>query len=224
MFIHEKVDLGYEDLGTIEKNGKRVYINEHGEEYPSVTSVLSILSEKFIAIWRAKIGEEEANKISTRASRRGTAVHAIIEKYLDNDENYKEGYTPDVLESFLNIKGVLDENIGRIYAQESPLYSDHLRLAGRVDCVAEFNGKLSIIDFKTSKKRKYRSNITNYFQQEAAYAIMWEERTGMPVSQLVTIIAVDGGESQVFVEQRDLWTKPLKETIELYRQRNASAI
>ena len=144
MFKHEPIDLGYSDLKTKNEDGKRKYITATGELYPSVTTVLSILSEKSIQAWRRRVGPEVANKISTQASRRGTSVHTIIEKYINNEENYREGVTPDVLETFLSVKKTLDERIGVVYGQELPLYSDHLRLAGRVDCVAEFDGKISI--------------------------------------------------------------------------------
>ena len=193
-----------------------------GINLPSITTVLSILSRDSIAKWRKRVGEEEADRISYRASTRGTAVHEIIEKYLDNKEDYRDGYTPDIIESFINIKPVLDGRIGRIYAQEAPLYSNHLGVAGRVDCVAEFDGKLSIIDFKTSKKPKQMKWITNYFMQESAYAIMWEERTGTPITQLVTIIAVDQNEPQVFIEHRDNWVRPLRDTITKYNEEASS--
>jgi len=150
-------------------------------------------------------------------------VHEIIEKYLDNKEDYRDGYTPDIIESFIALKPILDGKIGRIFAQEAPLYSNHLGVAGRVDCVAEFDGKLSIIDFKTSRKPKRKNYIQNYFMQEAAYSIMWEERTGMPIVQLVTIIAVDQHEPQVFVEHRDNWVRPLRDTIDQYNQENTSS-
>ena len=201
----------------------RVYHTPEGVDLPSITTVLSILSRAGIAAWRKRVGEEEANRISTQASRRGTAVHEIIEKYIDNKEDYKDGYTPDVIQSFIDIKSILDDRIGRVYAQEAPLYSNHLGVAGRVDCVAEFDGKLSIIDFKTSRKKKYPSMIKNYFMQESAYAIMWEERTGQPITQLVTIIAVDNEDPQVFIEHRDNWVRPLKETIAQYLEENTSS-
>jgi len=219
IFEHVKVDLGYNDLEAVTSKTGRLYETPDGEKYPSITTVLSILSEDSIRKWRERIGAEEANKISVRASRRGTSVHEIIEKYLDNKEDYKDGYTPDIINSFISVRPILDERIGRIFAQEAPLYSSHLRVAGRVDCVAEFDGKRSIIDFKTSLKPKKHEYITNYFMQEAAYAIMWEERTGKPITQLVTIIAVDNNEPQVFIEHRDNWTKPLIETIEKYKAR-----
>lgn len=220
----EHADLEIKDLETVEKNGQRRYITPDGNAYPSVTTVLSILSEKFIAAWKARVGEEEAAKVSYRASQRGTAVHEIIEKYIDNEPDYAKGYMPNILENFSSVRGIIDERVGKVYAQECALYSDHLRLAGRVDCVAEFDGRISIIDFKTAKRKKYRSGIKQYFQQEAAYAIMFEERTGLPVSQLVTIIAVDDDKPQVFIEHRDEWAPELKRTIDVFNKRENESI
>ena len=159
MFEHVPVVLNEMEAETTETG--RTYCTPEGINLPSITTVLSILSRDSIAKWRKRVGEEEADRISYRASTRGTAVHEIIEKYLDNKEDYRDGYTPDIIESFINIKPILDGRIGRIYAQEAPLYSNHLGVAGRVDCVAEFDGKLSIIDFKTSKKPKQTKWITN---------------------------------------------------------------
>lgn len=222
MFIHESVELTELDAETTDKG--RVYKIPEGIQLPSITTVLSILSRDSIKAWRKRVGEEEANRISYRASTRGTAVHEIIEKYIDNDPDYRDGYTPDVIESFLSVKPILDDSIGKVYAQEAPLYSTHLGVAGRVDCVAEFDGKPSIIDFKTAMKPKNSNWIKNYFMQESAYAIMWEERTGMPITQLVTLISVDNHEPQVFVEHRDNWTRPLQETIDQYKEETSSSL
>jgi len=219
MFIHKEIDLGYSDLEAQTTGNGRRYLTPEGKQYPSITTVLSILSEEAIQKWRARVGEEEANKISHRASTRGTAVHSIIEKYLDNEPDYKEGFMPNIVSDFLDVKYILDSRISEIYAQEAPLYSDYLGIAGRVDCVAVFDGKPSIIDFKTSRKTKKKSWIENYFIQESAYAIMWEERTGMPITQLVTIISVDNEPSQVFIEHRDNWAPKLVETINEYKRR-----
>ena len=218
-FEHVGIELGYDDISAETTPTGRKYKCPNGVSYPSVTTVLSILSEDAIRAWRKRVGEEEANKISHRAATRGTAVHAIIEDYINNKENYTEGYMPNVVENFKDVKGILDERIGKVYAQEVPLYSDHLGLAGRVDCVAEFDGVLSIVDFKTSRKLKKKEWIEGYFIQESAYAIMWEERTGMPITNLVTIISVDGEEAQVFKEHRDNWAPKLVETIEEYAKR-----
>lgn len=219
MFEHVPVELTEMNAVTTDK-GRR-YRTPEGIDLPSITTVLSILSRESIMKWRKRVGAEEANRISHRASTRGTAVHAIIEKYINNEENFKDGYTPDIISSFIDLKPILDTRIGRIYAQEAPLYSTHLGVAGRVDCVAEFDGHLSIIDFKTSMKPKRLDWIKNYFMQESAYAIMWEERTGRPITQLVTIISVDNHEPQIFIEHRDNWVRPLRETIAQYNAENA---
>ena len=211
-------------MESVTTDSGRKYKTPEGLNYPSITTVLSILSRDSIAKWRKRVGEAEANKISTRASGRGTRVHEIIEKYINNQEDYRNGYTPDIIQSFIDIRHILDNRIGTVYAMEAPLYSDHLGVAGRVDCVAEFDGKLSIIDFKTSMKPKRIEWIKNYFMQESAYAIMWEERTGMPIVQLVTIISVDNSEPQVFIEHRDNWVRPLRETIAQYNEENSGSL
>lgn len=220
MFEHVGVEL--QEMNAVTTDTGRKYRTPEGIDYPSITTVLSILSRDSIAAWRKRVGEEEANRISYRASTRGTAVHEIVEKYINNDANYKDGYTPDIIQSFLDLKPILDSRIGKVYAQEAPLYSNHLGVAGRVDCVAEFDGKLSIIDFKTSLKPKRKDWVKNYFMQESAYAIMWEERTGQPIVQLVTIISVDNAPPQVFIEHRDNWVRPLRETIEKYNEEQSS--
>lgn len=217
-FIHETIDLGYSDLDAETTSSGRLYRTPSGG-LPSITTVLKILTEEHIQAWRNRVGEEEANKISYRASTRGTAVHSIIENYIDNKEDYAEGFMPNIVDNFRPMQKLLDTRIGKVYAQEAPLYSDHLGVAGRVDCVAEFDGKLSIIDFKTSRKPKKPEWIENYYVQESAYAIMWEERTGIPITQLVTLIAVDDEEPQVFIEHRDNWTDKLLETINEYKRR-----
>ena len=219
-FIHENVELT--EMNAVTTDSGRKYKTPEGVNLPSITTVLSILSRESIAKWRAKVGHEEANRISHRASTRGTAVHEIIEKYVNNDPNFKDGYTPDIVASFLDLKPILDERLTKVYAQEAPLYSNHLGVAGRVDCVGIFDGKPSIIDYKTSMKPKRKDWIKNYFMQESAYAIMWEERTGQPIVQLVTIISVDGNDPQVFIEHRDNWVRPLRETIEKYNEEQSS--
>lgn len=219
LFEHVDADLGYQDLDYATGYKQRHYQAPNGKAYPSVTTVLSILSEDGIAAWRKKVGEEEANKISHRAATRGTAVHSIIENYIDNKEDFADGFMPNIIENFKDVQQILDKRIGKVFAQEAALYSDHLGLAGRVDCIAEFDGVLSVIDFKTSRKTKQKKWIENYFIQESAYAIMWEERTGTPIVNLVTIISVDNARPQVFVEHRDNWTGELLSTIEEYRRR-----
>jgi len=234
MFTHEPIPLN--EMTAVTTDTGRQYETPEGITLPSITTVLSILSRDSIAKWRARVGEKEANRISYRASTRGTAVHEICEQYVNNDPDYDKYMamnidtgeqtlttrTPDLIESFLKLKPILDERLGTVYAQEAPLYSTHLGVAGRVDCVGIFDGKPSIIDYKTSMKPKRLDWIKNYFMQESAYSIMWEERTGMPITQLVTIISVDNHEPQVFIEHRDNWVRPLRDTITQYNEENST--
>ena len=215
VFDHEKIDIGYEDLVATTTESGRTYSTPDGSVYPSITTVLSILSEDGIKAWRARVGEEQANIISGKASNRGTQVHSIVEKYLNNEDTTEN--LPHIRQSLQNLRPVLDDNIGKIYGLEVPLFSHHLKLAGRCDCIAEFNGVPSIIDFKTSKKIKKKEWITNYFAQGAAYAIMWEERTGISIPNIVIIMDVDHEKPCVFVEHRDNWTGLLNDTINKYR-------
>ena len=217
MFAHEPIDLGYEKLDRVTADTGRVYTDPDNNPYPSVTTVLSILSEDGIAAWRARVGEEEANRISTRASNRGTKVHEVIESYVANEFN--NAYMPNVMQMFYDIKPIIDMSLTKVYALEAPLYSKHLGIAGTVDCIGVWNGKNSVIDWKTSKKLKKKKWISGYFMQCAAYAIMWEERTGMPITQLVTAVAVDNEQPQVFIEHRDDWDKELIKTINEYKRR-----
>ena len=217
-FKHEPIDIGYKDMVATTLSTGRTYAAPDGVNYPSITTVLSILSEDHIRAWRQRVGEEEANRISRRASGRGTAVHEMLEKYVDNDESFDEGVMPLIKSNFMEVKDILDKRLSIVYAQEAPLYSSHLGVAGRVDCVGVFDGKNSIMDYKTSAKTKKKEWCEGYFVQETAYAIMWEERTGMPITQLVTLIAGDEG-PQVFIEHRDNWTKKLLETIAEYKRR-----
>jgi|TARA_Y100000033_G_C2747717_1_gene112047 genome maintenance exonuclease 1 len=217
-FKHNPIDLGYKDLECETQPSGRKYMSPDGKAYPSVTTVLKHLGEDAIRAWRERVGEEEANKVSTRASRRGTSVHTMLEKYVNNDEDYKDGVMPDILATASSVFKTLEENVDEVWGQELALYSDHLNMAGRVDLVGVWNGTPSIIDYKTSRRLKKKEQITSYFLQCTAYAIMIEERTGIPVPQLVIVIAGDEGE-QIFVEQRDNWTAQLREAINEYQRR-----
>ena len=155
-FEYEELDIGYDDLVADTRETGRVYIAPDGSRYPSVTTVLGILSEDSIREWRQRVGEEEANKVSQRASNRGTAVHSVIEKYLRNEDTSDN--LPHIKQSLANLRPILDKSIGKIFGLEVALYSNHLGVAGRCDCIAEFDGVPSIIDFKTSKRIKKKSS------------------------------------------------------------------
>ena len=205
-FKHIGCDIDY-DLETETVNGKRFYKTPEGFLYPSVTTITSQHGKDKILEWRKRVGEEEANRISTKASGRGTRVHKICENYLNNEEDFARKTMPDSIVMFKSIQPLLDEHVNNIHALEIPLYSHHLKVAGRVDCIAEYDGKLSIIDFKTSGKLKEENWIKGYFMQCSAYAVMYEERTGIPVSQIVIMIAVDSEHPQVFIKKRNDYIK-----------------
>jgi genome maintenance exonuclease 1 len=197
-FIHHDIP---KLLRSTSSDGTRVYETPSGAAYPSVTTVTGLHSAKGIAEWRARVGNEEANRISSKASARGTRIHQYCEDYLRG--NIFEADMFD-LEMFNSIKPLLDQ-VDNIHCLETPLWSDHLQVAGTVDCIAEFQGKLSVIDFKTSSKPKDRDDIHNYFMQTAAYAVAFEERTGIPIGRLVIIMAVDNDDPRWFIEKRDNW-------------------
>ena len=216
-FIHETISLGYDDLVADTQPSGRTYIDPDGNRYPSITTVLSILNEEELAAWRKRVGDAEANKIGNRAAARGTQVHNIIEKYLLNEDI--SDFLPHVRQSLGNLRPILNRSIGRIFGLEAPLYSRYLGLAGRVDCVAEWEGVPSIIDFKTSRRPKKHEKIPNYFAQMAGYAVMWEERTGMPITNTVIVMDVDDHEPIIFREHRDNHIQLLIDTKKEYDRR-----
>lgn len=220
LFNHFMVSLGYDDLGDASTSSSRFYVTPSGKKYPSITTVLGARGKEAIYEWRKRVGEEEANRISRHAATRGTALHNIVEKYINNDECFfSENEMPHVKSLFNSIRPIIDKNINNVVLQEKPLYSDHLGVAGRVDLIAEYDGKLSVIDFKTSKRIKSRDDIKNYFAQATAYAIMFEERTEIPVPQLVIIMAVDDNPNPlVFVEKRNHWVNELHNAIRDYNK------
>lgn len=196
-FIKHDIPL----LKRIDSDSGRLYQTPNGKLYPSVTSVLSMLSNDSIQKWKEEVGEEEANRISNRASARGSRIHKLCEGYLIN------GFaSPDMFdtEMFTSIKPYLNK-IDNIHALETPLYSDYMQVAGTVDCIAEYEGKLSIIDFKTSSRIKSRDDIHSYFMQTSAYAVAFEELTKIPVGRLVIIMAIDNEKPLIFNEKRDDW-------------------
>ena len=169
------------------------------------------------------MGEEEANKISARASRRGTRFHSLMESYITNQETstyLTEDVMPDMKQAFHDMVPTLDR-IDNIHYVETMLYSEMLGLAGQVDCIAEFDGVPSVIDFKTSNKLKREDWITNYFEQCTCYSLMYEEMTGIKAKQIVVLISVDGEmKPQIFVKQRKEYVPELANKIKLFREEN----
>ena len=211
------------DMKAVTTDSGRVYLTPSGKKYPSVTTVLSSYGKKALFEWRQRVGEEEANRIASKASRRGTALHTVCEKYLLNEMSSMKlaSMIPTTKELFFKIKPHIDTNIGKVYALEQALYSDALGVAGRVDCIAEWNGKLSIVDFKSSTKQKNKDNIGNYFMQCTAYAEMFGELTKENIEQIVVLIGTEEGPGQVFVESKQNYLKPLKEYISYHYLKNS---
>jgi genome maintenance exonuclease 1 len=199
-FTHKTIE--FQDLQTTTVDGKRFYKTPTGEMYPSVTTITGMHNKDGILEWRKRVGEQVANKISTQASNRGTRVHKICEDYLNN-ELHLSVHLPDAVALFKQIQPIIDEHIDLVYGIECPLYSNHLRVAGKTDCVAMFDGKPAIVDFKTASKPKQEHWIENYFMQCSAYAVMFEERTGIPIPRIAVLVAVDGDHPQIFVKKRD---------------------
>lgn len=202
-------------------DGKRHYITPNGIKVPSVTTVLGHFSKDGITKWQEKIGIVEADKIKNRAATRGTKFHAMMEKYLRNDETLFEGVMPDMKQAFNDARSTINK-IDNIYYLESQLYSEVIGLAGRTDVIAEYDGVPSIIDFKTSLRLKKEEWIDSYREQGTAYSLMFEEMTGIRIDQVVVIISVDGEDKpQVFTNNRDDYTDSLMNKIRIYQKDNS---
>ena len=222
MKLFNHVGLDPIEMSAEMVDGKRVYLTPEGFKFPSVTTVISNNKAKKagIARWRARVGEQKANNISARSTGRGTKYHSIAEDYFNNNLDLKKySKFPLPVLMFQHSRPVLDR-INNIYLQEAALYSKHLEIAGRVDCIAEFDGVLSIIDFKTAAEPKREKYLYDYFVQETAYACMLQENYGLSVKQLVTIVACENGETQVKVlpPKKEFFMK-LMEYIAEYQER-----
>jgi genome maintenance exonuclease 1 len=195
-FIHEN-HLGDLELSKKETNGIRLYNLPDGRWVPSITSVTSFYNRQIFADWRKRIGIEEANRITKKATARGTDFHEAAQAYLENRNLVWEDYLPATKFMFHHATPYLDK-INNIHAIERTLYSEYYGLAGRVDCIAEYDGELAVIDFKTSEKIKPEKWLENYFVQEMFYAAAYYELTEIPVKKLITIMVTPGGEVKVF--------------------------
>lgn len=198
MFTHVELDLPQLEREMID--GVRYYkvpTLEELQKFVSITSVISHYSKEKFASWRARVGEEEANKITRKATSRGTDLHTLVEDYLHN-RNLSD--VQPISEHLFKIAKPALNRINNIYTLEGSLYSQYLGVAGTVDCIAEFDGELSIIDFKTSKQPKPREWIDGYFVQCCAYACMLHELTGLSVKKFVIIMTCENGEVEVYEE------------------------
>tara|TARA_B100000749_G_scaffold8896_1_gene7320 strand:- start:19 stop:750 length:732 start_codon:yes stop_codon:yes gene_type:complete len=223
-FNHVSVALPPLETKTVNK--KRYYITPEGEEYPSITTVLSSRDKKGLTEWRKRVGDEVANYVSGKAAARGTKVHHMCEDYLNNMstkfpskwKEHKKDFLPYCL--FTQLQEKVLQNIDDIYALEVGLYSDKYKVAGRVDCVSEYNGVPSVIDFKTSTKERKDDWNENYYIQGSAYAEMFQERTGIVIDQVVILVVTEDGTVQEFVKCKHDYLDALTETVTKWRNQN----
>jgi genome maintenance exonuclease 1 len=216
-FSHTPSTKTLPEIHTETINGKRFYVTPEGKKYPSITTVLSGRSKEGINRWRKSVGDDVANQIMRSAAKRGTAVHQLVEDYLNNEELSNQDVLPLALFSIL--KPELDD-INNIALQEGGLYSDKWGIAGRVDCIAEYKGKLSVIDFKTSTKEKKEEWVENYFIQGSAYCEMYEERFNQEINQVVILIVTECGAVQSFIKDKKDYLPLLKPAIEEFNKDN----
>lgn len=213
MFVHTPVDIP--EVKTKNVNRKRFYVTPDGI-YPSITTVLNVRKREGLAEWRKRVGEDVANYIARTAATRGTKVHQMCEDFLNNNEVVQDNreFLPWCL--FSQLKPVLESNINNIFAQECGLWSDKYKVAGRVDCIAEYNGVPSIIDFKTSRSERNDEYNESYYIQASAYAEMFEERTGIEINQIVILVVTEDGQVQEFIKEKHEYLPLLVETIEQF--------
>ena len=219
MFNHVPVTLPEVKATTID--GKRLYETPEGNKYPSITTVLSIRKKEGLFEWRKRVGNEVANYVAGKAARRGTKVHHMCEDYLNNnfdEEKHKKDFLPYCL--FNQLKNGVLHNVGNIYAQEAGLYSDKYKVAGRVDCIAEYKDTISIIDFKTSTKERSDEWNENYYIQTSAYAEMFEERTGIELNQIVILVVTEDGTVQEFIKNKTDYLPMLEDAVNAWSEQN----
>jgi genome maintenance exonuclease 1 len=216
MFKHNLIELP--ELISETRDDGRFYTTPQGNVYPSVTTVLSSTKDQTHLIeWKKRIGEEVANRESKRAANRGSALHSLCERFVLNQTIDIRKEMPIPAQLFSQIKSVLLDRLNNILSVENTLYSDYLKVAGRVDLVAEFDNKTSIVDFKTSNKVKNKEWIDDYFIQASMYSVMFEEMTKIPAAQLVIIIGNEESiKSSVFIEKRDTWINKAIDRINTY--------
>jgi hypothetical protein len=216
-FVHKPLFDFTQIESYYNERGHRVYVTPEGKKFPSITTVLSITKENIINDWIGRVGEEEAEKIKHSAGVRGTIIHEQVEDYLNGVYDPKK-YPAIHRMTFNTLKPLINE-VTEVNHLEVPLYSNYLKVAGRCDLIGRFRGKRSVIDFKTSKRKKAKEDITNYFMQASGYCVMFEEMTGIPIKQIVIMIAVDNEDSQIYIEDRDNWVRSLIHYRQIYGDR-----
>ena len=226
-FDHQEVELPkIKQKNNALPDGGRAYETPEGKLYPSITTVLSVRNKKGLHEWRERVGNDVANYIARTAAVRGTAVHKMCEDYLNNQhlawpDEFEKHKSKNFLAwcLFTQMRSILS-NINNIKCLETSLYSDTMGIAGQVDCIAEYKGKLSVIDFKTSSKERSDEKNENYYIQTCAYSYMFEERTGQKAEQCVILVVTQDGTVQEFIKKRDNYIPLLNNAIEEWNKRS----
>ena len=214
MFTHiEKIQPV--NIKVVQNAKGRFYISPEGNKYPSITTLLGAGEKPWLTEWRNSLGEKKADKESKRTASRGNAVHLMVERFLNNEEEPTLEQKFEHVAEFNSIKMHL-RKIDNIVCLETPLYSDTLKVAGRVDCVADYKGIPSVIDFKTSTTSKHENMVQDYFLQCTAYALMFHEMYNVQIDQIVVIMSVERGLPMVFKKSIEDYVTPLCERINTY--------
>lgn len=203
------------DIKSKDTSSGRFYTTPDGHKYPSITTILGSEPKQAVLDWRQSLGNIKADKETKRATERGTAVHLMIEHYLNNSQDPTKDHKIEYINEFKKLKLLL-KNINNILAQEIAVYSDTMKIAGRVDCVAEYKNKLAIIDFKTSTNNKNTNMITDYYLQTTFYALAIQELYNIHIEDIVIIMSVEKGLPLLFTEKVDNWIEPLLIKIHKY--------
>ena len=219
IFKHKTINLP--EIKAKTTDGVRLYETPEGNFYPSITTVLSTRNKEGLFKWRERVGNDVANYVARKAATRGTHVHHMCEDYINNDfdeEKHKKKFLPYTL--FTQLRDSALQKIDNVYAQECGLYSDKYMVAGRVDCIADYDGIPSIIDFKTSTSERKDSYNENYYIQASAYAEMFEERTGIVINQIAILVITEDGVVQEFVKDKKNYLPLLTKTILDWKEKN----
>lgn len=215
-FTHRPLSTKIIDIPNDDTPTGRFYVTPTGDRYPSITTVLGHKVKEGILEWRQSMGEVAADIETKRAADRGSDVHLMIERYLQNDTDCKREMPPSSISVFMGIRGYLNARVNNIVMQETALWSDQLKVAGRVDCIGEYNKTLSVIDFKTSTRFKPIYMIEDYFLQTTAYALMARERYNLDIGQVAIIMGVEMGLPQLWCKRIDDYIEPLKARLQEY--------
>ena len=215
-FKHELVLLP--ELNTVQTENGRFYLGSNGQKYPSVTTILGKRKEKIVALneWRRRVGEKQASRISTMAANRGTNVHKLVEDFVMNIPVDYRRVMPLPASMFKSIQPCIEEHLKVVRAIEVALLSDTLKLAGRTDIIGTWDDYNSVIDIKTSTRVKKENDILDYFLQCTAYAIMFEELTGIDTPKIVVVIANEYQPPSIFVKDTSEYEPILMEYLAEY--------